>query len=160
MSVGEIIKIARKRKNITQVELANQINKSSRIIQKYESGEITPSIDTLKEISEILGVEQEISEEVSSLFSCSKKDKSSSLIKEYNIVKVFYKSGGVDTLILDNINKDLINNLDCDCDERFIVIEGKDVEGLSTSQFDKAPKCELRVLNSSIERIKNYVIKY
>lgn len=50
------IKDIRKFKGITQSELAKNIGVNLRTIQKYESGEITPSIDRLNEISSFLGV--------------------------------------------------------------------------------------------------------
>lgn len=53
---GNRIKTLRKLKKITQKELAEKINKSEITIRKYESGDITISIDTLKEISRALDV--------------------------------------------------------------------------------------------------------
>jgi len=56
MIIGDIIKIERKKKKITQKHLAEKIGKSERMIQKYESGEVIPSIDILSKIGEVLGV--------------------------------------------------------------------------------------------------------
>lgn len=54
--IGNRIKIFRKNKGLTQKKLANQIDKSERMIQKYESGEITPSIEVCQIIANKLEV--------------------------------------------------------------------------------------------------------
>lgn len=56
MNIGEIIKNERKKKKLTQKELAEKINKSERMVQKYENGEVTPSIEVLNKIGATLGV--------------------------------------------------------------------------------------------------------
>lgn len=56
MNIAETIKKERKKKNLTQKQLAEKMGKSERMIQKYESGDVTPSIDILKQIAESLGV--------------------------------------------------------------------------------------------------------
>ena len=56
MDIGESIKQKRKIAKLTQKELAEQINKSERMLQKYENGEVTPSLDVLKELSNALNV--------------------------------------------------------------------------------------------------------
>ncbi len=55
--IGLRIRTARKAKGISQTDLAKQLDKSLRTIQKYESGEIEVSIATLNDISRILGCE-------------------------------------------------------------------------------------------------------
>ncbi len=55
--VGIKIKEFRKEKGITQTELANKLNKSLRTIQKYEAGEVFPSIANIKTIAEVLEVD-------------------------------------------------------------------------------------------------------
>ncbi|MBE6089819.1 MAG: helix-turn-helix transcriptional regulator [Clostridium beijerinckii] len=55
MNIGENIKKFRKNKGMTQKQLAFELNKSERMIQKYESGEVEPSIDILNQISNVLG---------------------------------------------------------------------------------------------------------
>ncbi|MBN1040088.1 XRE family transcriptional regulator [Clostridium botulinum] len=55
MSIGENIKKIRKDK-MTQVELAAKLGKSESMIRKYESDSVTPSIDILNKMSEILEV--------------------------------------------------------------------------------------------------------
>jgi transcriptional regulator with XRE-family HTH domain len=54
--IGARIKAARKAAKLNQTELANQLNKTLRTVQKYESGEIEPSIAMLNEIAKVLGV--------------------------------------------------------------------------------------------------------
>lgn len=54
--IGLRIKEARKAAKLSQTELANRIDKTLRTIQKYESGEIEPSIATINSIAKILHV--------------------------------------------------------------------------------------------------------
>ena len=56
MDIGNNIKSIRKKNKLTQKDLADKLNKSVRIVQKYENGEVTPNIEVLKEISKILNV--------------------------------------------------------------------------------------------------------
>ena len=56
VEIGRRIKAARKAAKISQTDLANRINKTLRTVQKYESGEIVPSIDMIGQIAEVLGV--------------------------------------------------------------------------------------------------------
>lgn len=56
IEIGRRIKAARKAAKMSQTELANRINKTLRTVQKYESGEIAPSIDMIGQIAEVLGV--------------------------------------------------------------------------------------------------------
>ncbi len=55
--IGNRIRTARKQKGLSQTELANLLGKSMRTIQKYESGEIEPSIAIINEIAKRLDVE-------------------------------------------------------------------------------------------------------
>ncbi|AGK99643.1 helix-turn-helix domain-containing protein [Desulfoscipio gibsoniae] len=57
MDIGTKIRELRKSKKLTQKELAKKINKSERVIQKYESGEIVPPISVIEEIAKILDVD-------------------------------------------------------------------------------------------------------
>lgn len=41
---------------LTQKELAKKINKSERMLQKYENGEVVPSIEVLQEIAKVLNL--------------------------------------------------------------------------------------------------------
>lgn len=56
MSIGENIKKFRKEKGFTQKQLAQEIDKKERTVQKYEANEVTPPIDVIIKIGEILGV--------------------------------------------------------------------------------------------------------
>lgn len=56
MSFGENVKHHRKKNKLTQTELANMINKTIRTVQKYESGEITPTVDIVELVAEALNV--------------------------------------------------------------------------------------------------------
>ena len=54
MNIGDSIKYYRKLKNLTQKDLAEKLNLSTSLIQKYENGERKLKIDTLKQISDVL----------------------------------------------------------------------------------------------------------
>ena len=54
--IGNRIKQARKAQHLSQTELANRLGKTMRTVQKYESGEIEPSIGILNEIANILNI--------------------------------------------------------------------------------------------------------
>lgn len=54
--IGERIKAARKAVGFSQTELANRLGKTLRTIQKYESGEIEPSIAMINTIAKELNV--------------------------------------------------------------------------------------------------------
>lgn len=54
--IGKRIKAARKEKKLSQTELANILGKTLRSVQKYESGEIEPSIALLNTIANVLSV--------------------------------------------------------------------------------------------------------
>lgn len=56
MKTGEIIKIYRRKKNLTQKELADKINKSLPTIRKYENGSIKPPLESLIKIADVLNV--------------------------------------------------------------------------------------------------------
>lgn len=60
MKTGEIIKIYRRKRNLTQKELANKINKSLPTIRKYENGSIKPPLESLIKISDVLNVPLDI----------------------------------------------------------------------------------------------------
>ena len=54
MNIGDSIKYYRKLKNLTQKDLAEKLNLSTSLIQKYENGERKLKIDTLKQIIDVL----------------------------------------------------------------------------------------------------------
>ena len=56
MSLGDNIKVLRKKNKLTQAKLGKEIGKKEITIRKYESGEITPPTETLQKISEVLNV--------------------------------------------------------------------------------------------------------
>lgn len=57
MKIGENIKKFRYAKKMTQKELAEILNVTTRTIQNYESGNREPSISTIKSLAEALDVE-------------------------------------------------------------------------------------------------------
>lgn len=56
-SIGDKIATARKKSNLSQAELAQQVSISSQAVGKWERGESMPDITTLNRIAEILGVD-------------------------------------------------------------------------------------------------------
>ena len=56
MTIGEKIKFLRQQKNITQVQLAKDLNLSQQAISHYETGRAIPSIDVLKVLADYFGV--------------------------------------------------------------------------------------------------------
>ncbi|TCK52575.1 transcriptional regulator with XRE-family HTH domain [Flavobacterium sp. 90] len=56
-SVGDKIAAARKKNNLSQADLAQQVSISSQAVGKWERGESMPDISTLNRIAEILGVD-------------------------------------------------------------------------------------------------------
>ncbi len=55
--IGSRIRTFRRQRHMTLQQLAEQIHKSRATVSKYESGEITLDVDTLYDISFVLGVE-------------------------------------------------------------------------------------------------------
>lgn len=53
-AIGQRIKVLRKRKGLSQTELANIMGKSLRTLQKYETGEIEISIAVVNQLADIL----------------------------------------------------------------------------------------------------------
>lgn len=56
VEIGKRIKTARKAAHLSQTELAQRLNKTMRTVQKYESGEIEPSIAMINTIASILNI--------------------------------------------------------------------------------------------------------
>lgn len=54
--IGQRIRRFRKEKGLSQSELAEQIGKSLRTVQKYEKGEIEVAISVISDIADVLGV--------------------------------------------------------------------------------------------------------
>lgn len=53
-AIGQRSKMLRKKKGLSQTELAQMLGKSLRTVQKYETGEIEVSISVINQIAEIL----------------------------------------------------------------------------------------------------------
>lgn len=60
VSVGDLIRMFRKKNNITQADLAKVLNLSVSTIANYESGKTVPDIYTLKQIYAILNIPTKI----------------------------------------------------------------------------------------------------
>ncbi|WP_294285489.1 helix-turn-helix transcriptional regulator [uncultured Chryseobacterium sp.] len=56
MTIGEVIKLLLKKKNITQLQLAEKIGKSTTAVSQIVKGQYYPSIDTLEKISKVIDV--------------------------------------------------------------------------------------------------------
>lgn len=56
LTIGKSIKYYRINNKLTQEMLANKISKSLRMVQKYESDEVTPSIEILNKIEDALNI--------------------------------------------------------------------------------------------------------
>lgn len=56
MTTGEKIRYLRKQKNLTQKEVAARCGMADSAIRKYESGKITPKLDTIQRIADALEV--------------------------------------------------------------------------------------------------------
>lgn len=100
-NLGERIKYYRKKRNLTQQQLADKINKSKSTIQKYESNEVTPGLDTICELGKILN------ENPTALF------KASDIIDRDDVLMLeslgLVKNGFLDLEAINIINKDPIN---------------------------------------------------
>ena len=57
LTLGEQIKLLRKRKGLSQEQIGNVVDLSSYTVGKIESGETSPRVDQLKLIAAALGVE-------------------------------------------------------------------------------------------------------
>lgn len=56
-TIGQIIKVFRKCKGMTQTKLADRLNITQSTISKIESDEISPTITFLDDLSEVFGLE-------------------------------------------------------------------------------------------------------
>ena len=56
MTVGERLKAIRKEKGLTQKQVASGCGMADSAIRKYESGLITPKLETIQRIANALGV--------------------------------------------------------------------------------------------------------
>ena len=55
-NLANILKRERKKKNITQTEIAKILNISQRVYSNYECGDVEPSIDTLINMADYFGM--------------------------------------------------------------------------------------------------------
>ncbi|NMF06555.1 helix-turn-helix transcriptional regulator [Clostridium beijerinckii] len=53
MNIGNAIKVYRDKQGLTQEDLAMKLNKSTRTIQRYESGQTMPSMKVIDKIFNI-----------------------------------------------------------------------------------------------------------
>tara|TARA_B100000780_G_scaffold156289_1_gene109291 strand:+ start:609 stop:992 length:384 start_codon:yes stop_codon:yes gene_type:complete len=56
MTLGEKITMLRKKKSLSQLELADKVGVSRDTIGKYERNDITPTVDKAKKIADIINV--------------------------------------------------------------------------------------------------------
>ncbi|MGI9652217.1 helix-turn-helix domain-containing protein [Chryseobacterium sp. RLHN22] len=56
MTIGEVIKLLLKRKNISQLQLAEKIGKSTTAISQIVKGQYSPTAETLDKISKVVEV--------------------------------------------------------------------------------------------------------
>lgn len=56
MTIGEVIKLLLKKKNITQLQLAVEIGKSTTAISQIVKGQYSPTAETLDKISKVINV--------------------------------------------------------------------------------------------------------
>jgi transcriptional regulator with XRE-family HTH domain len=56
MVLGSRIKLLRKEKNLSQGELAQQVGTDARQISRYENGHITPSVEVVAKLAQVLDV--------------------------------------------------------------------------------------------------------
>lgn len=54
LSFGKRISILRKELNLSQTDLANQLNTSVSVVSRYELDKMTPSVDTAKKLAVLL----------------------------------------------------------------------------------------------------------
>ncbi|MVM36532.1 helix-turn-helix domain-containing protein [Spirosoma sp. HMF3257] len=59
--VGQQIREARKAKGLTQKELGEKLGVGESAVNKYETGKVNPSVDTLHKIAIVLGAALDIS---------------------------------------------------------------------------------------------------
>ncbi|MDX5473925.1 MAG: helix-turn-helix domain-containing protein [Bacillaceae bacterium] len=83
--VGENIKAHRERANLTVRELARKIRVGSATIEKYESGEQTPDVQTILKLSTVLDVPASELLENTAQSACGNDLELEALIKEVGI---------------------------------------------------------------------------
>lgn len=133
MSVQSKIREARKKKGLTQTELADILGKSLRMVQKYEADtssktSVTPGLDVLNQIAEALGV---------SIFELLENDtfvkglKDLAILDENKDFNTYIKSKGIDPVKLNpwfSLSSRSIDDLDAGTMKSFLMLlfeEGK-----------------------------------
>ena len=53
MSIADAIKTYRKKQGLTQFQLATRLDKTVRSVQRYEKGDVTPSVQVINQIFNI-----------------------------------------------------------------------------------------------------------
>ena len=56
MTLGEKISLLRKKKNLSQADLAEKVNVTRDTIGKYERNDIIPTVEKARKIADILGI--------------------------------------------------------------------------------------------------------
>lgn len=56
MIIGEKVKSLRRKKKLTQLQLASELNVTAQAVSKWEKGLSYPDIETIIKISELFGV--------------------------------------------------------------------------------------------------------
>ena len=84
----------RKRKRITQKQLAEKINMSVSSIKAYETGRLSPSVSALEDICSVLGISASSVSDIPSVSVVSLHDtvaivKDARMSKEYDLLKRF-----------------------------------------------------------------------
>lgn len=85
MSIGNNIKKYRKYAHLTQIQLAQKINKSESTIQKYEANNVKPDFSVLDDIAEALNV---------SMIELIKDDTIESSVNKLNYLEQYIKTLG------------------------------------------------------------------
>lgn len=174
-NIGLKIKELRKEKKLTQSQLAKLLNKSDITIRKWESGERTPNIETLKEISNILEAPLSIltgERDVSSLFASAgglnDKSKVENLRKKLNINKI--ESDNINPKIedspsfkvIENIFKEAIIKGDINKMSKYIPkeLKDKDIELLNQISVLKKEVNNVDDLSLKIDMLSKTIDKY
>lgn len=86
--IANNITTLRKMHNMTQGELAERLNYSDNAVSRWERGEVTPSIETLEQLSEIFSVPLESLLKENAM-ETSKKDDKTERIRKLSILLLF-----------------------------------------------------------------------
>ena len=115
LTIGDKIKAIRKERGLTQKEFAKKLNKSERMIQKYENSEVEPKLEILKEISNKLNVD------MTDLINSNVIDKNR-LFSIMNSKNITIEQLSKETEIQINILNEYINNKEFVTESEFEVL--------------------------------------